>query len=193
MMPYPEGKGRAVINRGGARGSRAASWLIWPCTTRARSIRHPALADQPGVDELPFVPASGLEVEQWGPAVLQLEEELQRLAPVAALGSMDWLCSHLFHSGIINALASFCFIRRSNILLSLERLGRTRADPAARGDTSVPSIRRWELNPKPIELLLQPGGGAGYAAARGDLINRTEGSNQPPRLFLHEHNMTEAI
>src|SRR5258708_18711529 len=86
MMPYPEGKGRAVINRGGARGSRAASWLIWPCTTRARSIRHPALADQPGVDELPFVPASGLEVEQWGPAVLQLEEELQRLAPGCSTG-----------------------------------------------------------------------------------------------------------
>ena len=38
-------------------------------------------------------------------------------------------------------------------------------------------------------LLVAPG----YAAARGDPVNRTEGSNQPPRLFLREHNMTEAI
>jgi hypothetical protein len=33
----------------------------------------------------------------------------------------------------------------------------------------------------------------GYAAAGENPVNRTEGQNQPPRLFLHERNMTEAI
>jgi hypothetical protein len=55
---------------------------------------------------------------------------------------MDWLCSQRFHSGIISALAAFCFIRRSNILLSLLRaVTNARRSGGERGhDASAPSV-----------------------------------------------------
>src|SRR5215471_18038375 len=49
-----------------------------------------ALTDQPGVDDLPFIPSPGLELDQRRPLVLQFEKELQGV-PAGRLVRFDGL------------------------------------------------------------------------------------------------------
>src|SRR5262249_54015745 len=71
MLPRPLGKRQAVINRAGR-----SCLSVWDA----------ALADQPAMDDIPFVPPPGLEVEQGGALVLKLEIEFQ-LIPAGGLAA----------------------------------------------------------------------------------------------------------
>ena len=44
------------------------------------------LAQQPAVDDVPLVPASGLEIQKVGLAVLQFKKEFQRVPPGSVVG-----------------------------------------------------------------------------------------------------------
>jgi hypothetical protein len=57
---------------------------------RCKSIRHAPLAQQPGVHDLPLVPASRLKIQKRRSRLLQLKKELERV-PGAGLFGIDGL------------------------------------------------------------------------------------------------------
>jgi hypothetical protein len=57
---------------------------------RCKSIRHAPLAQQPGVHDLPLVPASRLKIQKRRSRLLQLKKELERI-PGAGLFGIDGL------------------------------------------------------------------------------------------------------
>lgn len=80
-------------------------------TARHCSIRHAVFAQQPRVHDLPFVPASRLEIQQRRSRILQLKKKLKRiprarlvgidgtrLAPAVPLRDNQRPCFPLFHS-----------------------------------------------------------------------------------------------
>src|SRR5262249_22973032 len=78
MSPRQVGKGLGGINRVGDR--------IFSSISDA-SLPGAAFAYQPAVDDGPFVPSPGLEVEQWRPFVLEFKIEFQRVPPGGFTGS----------------------------------------------------------------------------------------------------------
>src|SRR5258708_21871880 len=138
-------------------------------------VRSSALTDQPSVDQLPFAPSPGLKVQEGRLLVLQLKIEFERV-PARCLVRIDGLA--------LQPAAPFGHHQSPRVLL-LHPAVQTLLSPVKaltnalvrrreRNAISAHSLRRLELKPKPIELLLQPGGGAGLCGGQG-------GPGQPQR------------